>query len=75
MLNLKHELLKLETAIQQQGEDNKRKSTNTQENFSNSASTLPKSLQDYIKSIEILNRQSLPLQKNYEQKVKEYFNQ
>ncbi len=75
MLNLKHELLKLETAIQQQGEDNKRKSTNSQDSFSNNASTLPKSLQDYIKSIEILNRQSLPLQKNYEQKVKEYFNQ
>jgi len=74
MLNLKHELLKLENAIQQQGQDEKRKSNTTDDKFSNSASTLPKELQDYIKSIEILNRQSLPLQKNYDQKVKEYFN-
>lgn len=74
MLNLKHELLKLENAIQQQGQDEKRKSNTTNDKFSNNASTLPKELQDYIKSIEILNRQSLPLQKNYDQKVKEYFN-
>jgi hypothetical protein len=74
MLNLKHELLKLENAIQQQGQDEKRKSNTSEDKFSNNASTLPKELQDYIKSIEILNRQSLPLQKNYEQKVKEYFN-
>lgn len=74
MLNLKHELLKLENAIQQQGQDEKRKSNTSDDKFSNNASTLPKELQDYIKSIEILNRQSLPLQKNYDQKVKEYFN-
>ena len=74
MLNLKHELLKLENAIQQQGQDEKRKSNTTNDKFSNNASTLPKELQDYIKSIEILNRQSLPLQKSYDQKVKEYFN-
>lgn len=74
MLNLKYELLKLENAIQQQGQDEKRKSNTTDEKFSNNASTLPKELQEYIKSIEILNRQSLPLQKNYDQKVKEYFN-
>ncbi len=74
MLNLKHELLKLENAIQQQGQDEKRKSNSSDDKFSNNASTLPKELQDYIKSIEILNRQSLPLQKNYDQKVKEYFN-
>lgn len=74
MLNLKHELLKLENAIQQQGQDEKRKSNTTDDKFSNNASTLPKELQEYIKSIEILNRQSLPLQKNYDQKVKEYFN-
>ncbi|CAM3556634.1 glutamyl-tRNA synthetase [Flavobacterium gelidilacus] len=73
MLNLKHELLKLENAIQQQGQDEKRKSNTTDDKFSNNASTLPKELQEYIKSIEILNRQSLPLQKNYDQKVKEYF--
>ncbi|MFT7251649.1 MAG: hypothetical protein ACI9FW_001391 [Flavobacterium sp.] len=74
MLNLKHELLKLETAIQQQGQDEKRKSNTSADKFSNNASALPKELQDYIKSTEILNRQSLPLQKNYDLKVKQYFN-
>ena len=73
MLNLKHELLKLENAIQQQGQDEKRKSNTTNDKFSNNASTLPKELQDYIKSIEILNRQSLPLRPNYTQKVQDYF--
>jgi hypothetical protein len=30
-------------------------------------------LLDYLNSIEILNRQSLPLRSNYNLKVKEYF--
>ena len=73
MLNVKHELLKLENAIQQQGQDDKRKSNNTNEVFFNNSNRLPKELQEYIKSIEILNRQSLPLQKNYKTKVNQYF--
>lgn len=73
ILNLKHELLKLEKAIQQQGEDNKRKSNTNKEDFSGNTSTLPKQLQEYLNSIEILNRQALPLQPNYNQKVQEYF--
>jgi hypothetical protein len=31
-------------------------------------------LLDYLNSIEILNRQSLPLRSNFNQKVQEYFN-
>ncbi|MEZ4854370.1 hypothetical protein [Flavobacterium sp.] len=73
ILNLKHELLKLEKAIQQQGEENKRKSNTNKDKFNSSSSTLPKQLQEYLNSIEILNRQSLPLQPNYNQKVQEYF--
>ena len=34
---------------------------------------LTKSFQDYLNSIEILNRQSLPLRSNFNQKVQEYF--
>jgi len=73
MLNLKHELLKLEKAIQQQGEDSKRKSKTNKDEFNASSSTLPKQLQEYLNSIEILNRQSLPLQPSYNQKVQQYF--
>lgn len=73
MLNLKHELLKLEKAIQQQGEDNKRKSETNKDSFNGATSPLPSQLKEYLNSIEILNRQSLPLQPNYNQKVQEYF--
>ena len=32
-----------------------------------------KELKDYLNSVEILNRQSLPLQPNFNQKVQNYF--
>ncbi|MCO6161729.1 hypothetical protein [Flavobacterium sp. NRK F7] len=73
MLNLKHELLKLENAIQQQGEDNKRKSNTNNKEYKGINNDISKELKDYLNSIEILNRQSLPLQPNYNQKVQEYF--
>ncbi|ALM49234.1 glutamyl-tRNA synthetase [Flavobacterium psychrophilum] len=73
MQNLKHELLKLDKAIQQQGEENKRQSqTNTKE-FSNSANRIPDALKEYLNSVEILNRQSLPLRPNFNQRVQAYF--
>jgi len=73
MLNIKYEMLKLEKAIQQQGEDSKRQSqTNTKEYNSNSILLTP-DLKEYLNSIEILNRQTLPLRPNFNQKVQEYF--
>lgn len=74
MLQLKHELLKLEKAIQQQGEDTKRQSKVNAQSYSNSAPPLSKELKEYLNSVEILNRQSLPLHPNYNQKVQRYFN-
>lgn len=73
MLNLKHELLKLEKAIQQQGEDTKRQSKTNDKNFNGTTTPLSKELKDYLNSVEILNRQSLPLQPNFNQKVQNYF--
>jgi len=73
MLNLKHELLKLEKAIQQQGEDTKRQSKTNVKNYNGSTTPLSKELKDYLNSVEILNRQSLPLQPNFNQKVQNYF--
>jgi hypothetical protein len=72
-LNLKYELLKLQKAIQQQGEDKKRQSETNAKEFSNKSNALPSSLQQYLNSVEILNRQSLPLRSNFNQKVQEYF--
>jgi hypothetical protein len=74
ILNVKQELLKLNTAIQQQGQENKRQSETNKKEFSNQAQALPPALLDYLNSIEILNRQSLPLRSNFNQKVQEYFN-
>ena len=73
MLNLKHELLKLEKAIQQQGEDTKRKSNSNKDDFNGTTTPLSDELKEYLNSIEILNRQSLPLQPNFINKVQHYF--
>ena len=73
VLNLKYELLKLDKAVQQQGQDKKRQSETNKKEFSNQANALPTRLQEYLNSIEILNRQSLPLRSNFNQKVQEYF--
>jgi len=75
ILNVKQELLKLNTAVQQQGQDNKRQSETNQKEYNNQSNALPPALLDYLKSIEILNRQSLPLRSNFNQKVNDYFNQ
>lgn len=73
MLNLKHELLKLDKAIQQQGEDTKRQSQTNKKEYGSQPGEVPAALRQYLNSIEILNRQSLPLRPNYNQKVQEYF--
>ncbi|TDD78184.1 DUF4175 family protein [Flavobacterium caseinilyticum] len=74
ILNVKQELLKLNSAIQQQGEENKRQSETNKKEYNNQSNALPAALLDYLNSIEILNRQSLPLRSNFNQKVQEYFN-
>ncbi len=73
MLNINYEMLKLEKAVQQQGEDAKRQSETNQKEFSNTVKPLSPELQQYLNSVEILNRQSLPLRPNFNQKVQEYF--
>ncbi len=73
MLNLKYELLKLDKALQQQGEEQKRQSETNKKEYSNPTNALPIRLQEYLNSVEILNRQTLPLRSNYSQKVQEYF--
>lgn len=73
VLNIQYEMLKLEKALQQQGEDNKRQSETNTKDFQNNATVLSASLQQYLNSIEILNRQSLPLRPQYQQRVQQYF--
>lgn len=73
ILNVKQELLKLNTALQQQGEENKRQSETNKKEFNNRSNALPPVLLEYLNSIEILNRQSLHLRTNFNQKVQDYF--
>ena len=72
-LQINHELLKLEHAMKQQGQDSKRESNSNTKDYFGSSKALPPSLLNYLKSVEILNRQSLPLQPNFNQKVQTYF--
>jgi hypothetical protein len=72
-LNLKYELLKLEQAAQEQNKDNKRQSNTSKNEFNNNASALPHKLQEYLNSIEILNRQTLPLRSQINKRVQDYF--
>ena len=73
MQNLKQELLKLDKAMLQQGQENKRQSETNKKEFNNTANQLPDALKDYLNSVEILNRQTLPLRPNFNQKVQTYF--
>lgn len=73
VLNVQQELLKLDKAIQEQGEEQKRQSQTNKRDFSGKNNALPNNLQEYINSIEILNRQSLPLRSNFNKRVQEYF--
>lgn len=72
MKRFQHELLKLENAVNEQGEDQSRKSTTNLKNFSQPPTELPQ-LKEYLNQIEILNRQPLPLRPEIQKKVKQYF--
>ena len=74
MQDLKHELLKLDEAAFEQGEDNKRQSETNSKEFSNKKTMSLPTIEQYFNEIEILNRQALPLQPIYKKKVKHYFN-
>ena len=75
MMQLKHQLLKLENATFEQGEDNKRESETNKNNFNNNTNNQIPTAKQYFKTTEILNRQALPLQQVYKKKVQEYFKQ
>jgi len=73
MQNLKHQLLKLEKAVQQQGEDTKRVSNTSKAERLQPPSPSAETIKQYFNTTEILNRQSLPLRQEFKQKVQEYF--
>ncbi|WP_159022126.1 DUF4175 family protein [Formosa sp. L2A11] len=74
MLNFEHQLLKLQEATFQQEQENKRESKTNFDSFTNTTlDKLPQAKQ-YFNTTEILNRQVLPLQQSFKNKVQLYFN-
>ncbi|WP_158597036.1 DUF4175 family protein [Aquimarina sp. BL5] len=73
MLELKHELLKLDDATFEQGEEERRESKSNNKQFDNDNSQQILKAKQYFNTTEILNRQVLPLRQNYKRKVQEYF--
>ncbi|MBJ6368459.1 hypothetical protein [Snuella sedimenti] len=75
MMNLQHQLLKLDNATFQQGKDNKRESETNNTNFDGVDLNQIQKAKQYFQTTEILNRQTLPLQQLYKKKVQLYFKQ
>ncbi len=73
MINIKHQLLKLEDATLKQGEKEERKSDTNEQEFQNSIEANEMKIKQYFNSTEILNRQVLPLRQNFKEKVQKYF--
>ena len=73
MKQLDYELMKMKSAAQKQGFDNKRKANTNTLNYENRLKNQINTAKEYFQSTEILNRQVLPLQQIYRSKVKEYF--
>ena len=73
MKNIVYDMLKFDTAILEQGREKKRKSnTNTLLYNRNVKNTTELKKQIYNQT-EILNRQPLPLQRDFKKKVQRYF--
>ena len=70
---LNHELLKLDEAEKQQGQDSKRESETGKSSLNKRNIDKLELKKQYFKTNEILNRQSLPLRSVYKKKVQEYF--
>ena len=73
MNNINREMLKLENAALKQGMSQERESSRPNVPFQNPIITKPSILENYRNELEILNRQALPLQQNFQIKVKDYF--
>ena len=73
MQQLEYELLKLDKAVFEQGKDKKRKSNTTSSSYQNKQLKELQFKKQFYNQMEILNRQSLPLQQDFEKKVQKYF--
>lgn len=70
---LKYELLKLDQAHYQQGEEERREATTNRKEFKNPGLMNSEEIKRYFQTTEILNRENLPLRGIYKVRVQEYF--
>ncbi|XCF06494.1 DUF4175 family protein [Tamlana crocina] len=75
MMDLKHQLLKMQNATHQQGEEERRESESNKKQFSGTVNNQIPTAKEYFQTTEILNKQALPLQPVYKEKVQKYFKQ
>ncbi|HLW31267.1 MAG TPA: DUF4175 family protein [Aequorivita sp.] len=73
MLNLKYELLKLDKAELEQGQESRREAITNRRDFRNEIRLSPEEIKKYFNTTEILNREALPLRGDYKIKVQDYF--
>ena len=73
MLNLQYELLKLDKADFEQGQESRRESVTNRKDFTNTLRLTPDDVKKYFNTTEILNREALPLRPEFKQKVQDYF--
>jgi hypothetical protein len=73
MLNLNYELLKLDKADFEQGQESRRESQTNRDKFQNTLRLTPEDVKKYFNTTEILNREALPLKPEFKEKVQSYF--
>ena len=71
---IQQQLLKLKDSELKQGKDPKRDSEKVKGSFSNTINKEYRDAREYFQQTEILNRQPLPLQTDFKNRVKSYFN-
>ncbi len=74
MLRLQYELLKLDEADFEQGQESRRESQTNRRYYNNTLRLQPEDIKKYFNTTEILNREALPLRQKYKTEVKKYFN-
>ena len=68
-------MLDLKQSLNEKGEREERESKTNISRFDNQSSKVKMEIEDYFNSIEILDRQALPLRPNLKQRVNTYFNE
>lgn len=71
--NIQHQLMKLQEAQEEQGKDEKREAETNKHEFSNPETGFIDAAKKYFNVKEILNREALPLEGSYKNKVKAYY--